>query len=117
MLRYLGGTCVCFSATVSTLTASSMPIFTKDLTSKRRHRAQVLSAEYPNGIDVIYEAVGGDMFQAAVDAVAVQGRLLIIGMMSQYGEGWPLADHRGLPEKLLKKGATLQGARTCVQHL
>jgi len=72
---------------------------------------QVLKAEYKRGVDVVYEAVGGDMFKVAVDALATQGRVLVIGMMSQYGDGWPTAQHPGLPEKLLKKSATLQGAR------
>jgi NADPH-dependent curcumin reductase CurA len=71
---------------------------------------QVLKAEYRRGIDVIYESVGGDMFKVAIDALADKGCLLIIGMMSQYGEGWPLSAHPGLPEKLLKKSATLKGA-------
>lgn len=61
-------------------------------------------------MDLVYEAVGGDMFKVAVDAVATKGRVLVIGMMSQYGAGWPTAQHPGLPEKLLKKSATLQGA-------
>ena len=30
-------------------------------------------------------------------------------MMSQYGEGWPPSQFRGLPEKLLRKSATLAG--------
>eukprot|EP00967_Tisochrysis_lutea_P036270 scaffold43638_cov22-Tisochrysis_lutea.AAC.1 len=44
----------------------------------------VLKAEYPRGIDVVYESVGGDMFSAAVAALAPRGRLIIIGMMSAY---------------------------------
>ena len=30
-------------------------------------------------------------------------------MMSAYGAGWPLSAHKGLPEKLLWKSATLAG--------
>lgn len=69
----------------------------------------MLKTEYPKGVDVIYESVGGDMFKAAVDALAFKGRLMIIGMMSQYGDGWKVDSHPGLPEKLLKKSATLLG--------
>lgn len=71
---------------------------------------QVLRKEYRKGVDVVYESVGGGMFKVAVDALAQRGRLLVIGMMSQYGKGWPLDDHPGLPEKLLKKSASLIGA-------
>jgi hypothetical protein len=44
----------------------------------------VLKAEYPKGVDVVYESVGGEMFQNAVNSLAPKGRLVIIGMMSQY---------------------------------
>lgn len=59
----------------------------------------------------MYEGVGGEMFKVAVNALAQRGRLLVIGMMSQYAKGWPLDDHPGLPEKLLKKSASLIGER------
>ena len=58
---------------------------------------------------MVYESVGGQMFKAAVDALAFKGRLVVIGMMSQYGDGWPVDAHPGLPEKLLKKSAALIG--------
>jgi NADPH-dependent curcumin reductase CurA len=41
----------------------------------------VLRAEYPRGVDVVYEGVGGAMFEAAVENLADRGRLLVIGMM------------------------------------
>ena len=44
----------------------------------------VLSAEYPRGIDVVYEGVGGDMLVTAMNALAEGGRLLIIGYISGY---------------------------------
>lgn len=75
-----------------------------------KHALQVLRREYAKGVDVVYESVGGDMFKTAVDALAMRGRLLVIGMMSQYGDGWPVDNHPGLPEKLLKKSASLIGA-------
>jgi hypothetical protein len=43
----------------------------------------VLRKEYPKGVDLVYESVGGDMFRTAVGALADKGRLVIIGMMSQ----------------------------------
>lgn len=45
---------------------------------------EVLKAEYPKGVDVVYEGVGGDMFVASLNALAPRGRLLVIGMMSAY---------------------------------
>ena len=40
------------------------------------------------GIDVIWESVGGDMFRTCTKALGQGGRLIIIGMMSQYADGW-----------------------------
>lgn len=69
----------------------------------------VLKAEFASGVDVIYESVGGDMFDVAVDALAPRGVLIIIGMMSAYAAGWPLSQHEGLAEKLLWKSAAVAG--------
>eukprot|EP00892_Ulva_mutabilis_P010540 jgi/Ulvmu1/7859/UM004_0090.1 len=76
---------------------------------KTENLKKVLQTEYSEGVHVVYEGVGGEMFKVAVGALAQRGRLLIIGMMSQYGKGWPLEDHPGLPEQLLKKSASLIG--------
>jgi NADPH-dependent curcumin reductase CurA len=40
------------------------------------------------GIDIIYESVGGDMLKICLGALAKKGRLIVIGMMSQYSSGW-----------------------------
>lgn len=55
------------------------------------------------------ESVGGSMFEIAVNALAKKGRVVIIGMMSQYSSGWKPSENTGLPEKLLWKSATLSG--------
>lgn len=69
----------------------------------------MLKNEYPKGIDIIYESVGGDMFKTCLGALGRKGRLVIIGMMSQYGAGWPQTALKGLPEMLLYKSASLNG--------
>ncbi|PSC71056.1 zinc-binding alcohol dehydrogenase domain-containing 2 [Micractinium conductrix] len=69
----------------------------------------VLKAEFPKGVDVVYESVGGDMFDVCVDALAPRGHLIIIGAMSQYAGGWEARAYPGIAEKLLWKSATLQG--------
>ncbi|EFN55092.1 hypothetical protein CHLNCDRAFT_134990 [Chlorella variabilis] len=70
---------------------------------------EVLKREYPQGVDLVWESVGGEMFDACVDALAPRGRLLTIGHMSQYADGWAKRPYPGLAEKLLWKSATLQG--------
>uniref|UniRef100_A0A6N2L430 Enoyl reductase (ER) domain-containing protein n=1 Tax=Salix viminalis TaxID=40686 RepID=A0A6N2L430_SALVM len=71
----------------------------------------VLKKEFPKGIDIIYESVGGDMFDLCLNALAMHGRLIVIGMISQYqGEhGWTPANYTGLCEKILAKSQTVAG--------
>ncbi|CAK0737375.1 hypothetical protein CVIRNUC_000902 [Coccomyxa viridis] len=71
---------------------------------------EVLRKEYPKGIDVIWESVGGDMFRTCTKALGQGGRLIVIGMMSQYADGWGASEVApGLPELLLWKSATVVG--------
>ena len=37
---------------------------------------QVLKKEFPKGMDLIYESVGGEMFEQCVKSLAVHGELL-----------------------------------------
>ncbi|KAE9597258.1 putative 15-hydroxyprostaglandin dehydrogenase (NAD(+)) [Lupinus albus] len=71
----------------------------------------VLMKEFPKGIDVIYESVGGDMLNLCLNALAVHGRLIVIGMISQYqgDSGWTPSKYPGLLEKLLAKSQTVAG--------
>ncbi|XP_031394131.1 probable quinone oxidoreductase [Punica granatum] len=85
----------------------------------------VLKKEFPKGIDIIYESVGGQMLDMCLNSLAIHGRLIIIGMISQYqGEqGWKPATYPGLCEKLLAKSQTVSGffliqyAQLWQQHL
>ena len=45
-------------------------------------------SRFLQGIDLIWESVGGDMFTTCTRALAQGGRLIVIGMMSQYSDGW-----------------------------
>lgn len=71
----------------------------------------VLKKEFPKGVDIIYESVGGKMFDLCLNALAVYGRLVVIGMISQYqGEhGWQPSNYTGLCEKILAKSQTVVG--------
>ncbi|KAL3843924.1 hypothetical protein ACJIZ3_001327 [Penstemon smallii] len=71
----------------------------------------VLKDEFPKGVDIIYESVGGEMFDLCLNALATYGRLVVIGMISQYqGEhGWKPRHYTGLCEKILAKSQTVVG--------
>ncbi|BBN17225.1 prostaglandin reductase 3 [Marchantia polymorpha subsp. ruderalis] len=78
---------------------------------KKESIKAVLKKEFPNGIDLIYESVGGEMFTTCLNALARRGRLIVIGMISQYqGEnGWQPGNYPGLAEKILAKSQSVVG--------
>ncbi|KAM5304111.1 prostaglandin reductase 3 [Glossophaga mutica] len=71
----------------------------------------VLAQEYPGGVDVVYESVGGAMFDVAVNALAIQGRLIVIGFVSGYQTptGLSPVKTKALPASLLRKSASVRG--------
>ncbi|XP_022763361.1 uncharacterized protein LOC111308929 isoform X4 [Durio zibethinus] len=75
----------------------------------------VLKKEFPKGVDIIYESVGGNMFDLCLNALAIQGRLIVIGMISQYQgkHGWKPSNYPGLVEKLLSKSQTVKSQHGC----
>uniref|UniRef100_A0A8D0B9B5 15-oxoprostaglandin 13-reductase n=1 Tax=Salvator merianae TaxID=96440 RepID=A0A8D0B9B5_SALMN len=78
---------------------------------KTEKLAAVLMKNYPKGVDVVYESVGGKMFDLAVNSLATKGRLIIIGLISGYQShsGFQSGHLEMLPAKLLKKSASVQG--------
>lgn len=69
---------------------------------------EVLKAEYPKGVDIVFEGVGGEMFDTCVRALAVKGRLLVIGAISEYeGHAQKVEDIRIL-HRLMPKSASIR---------
>ncbi|XP_039001824.1 probable quinone oxidoreductase [Hibiscus syriacus] len=67
--------------------------------------------EFPKGLDIVYECVGGNIFDLCLNALGIRGRLIVIGMISQYQgkHGWMPLNYPGLVEKLLVKSQTVAG--------
>ncbi|XP_077382909.1 prostaglandin reductase 3-like [Festucalex cinctus] len=78
---------------------------------KAEDLAQTLKTEYPKGIDVVYESVGGSTLELAVNCLAKKGRLIVIGFISGYQSASGIPQFRGttLPVKLLQKSASIRG--------
>jgi len=83
---------------------------------KKENLYQVLKKEYPKGIDVVFECVGGEFFDIALNNLAIKGRLIVIGFISGYKDqsGWTensSAPKKGapLPVKLLAKSTSVRG--------
>ena len=69
-----------------------------------------MRGEYRDGIDLIYESVGGKLFDTCVANLAQHGRLLVIGFVSQYTSG--RVEKVSAPRvygHLLSKSASLRG--------
>ena len=69
---------------------------------------RVLRDEYPDGINLIYESVGGTLFDTCVRSLAVRGRLIIIGFISEYVEGPQPVRQPRIYTPLLMKSASLR---------
>ncbi|KAF8062034.1 Zadh2 [Scenedesmus sp. PABB004] len=72
----------------------------------------VLAAEYPAGVDVVYEGVGGALRAAIMPALAPGARVLQVGYISEYphtGRDAAAAVEEGLPlSEVFWKGRTLE---------
>lgn len=69
----------------------------------------VLQSEYPSGVNLVYEGVGGELFDTCVDALARYGRLLSIGYVSEYKTGAKKVSSERIYTKLLPKSASIRG--------
>jgi NADPH-dependent curcumin reductase CurA len=78
---------------------------------KREDFAAVLAAEYPQGIDLVCENVGKKMFDVAVKNLAIFGRVVCIGAVSEYEKGmaWESVDQVRIYHSLLAKSAVIRG--------
>ena len=60
-------------------------------------------------IDLAYESVGRAMFDAALAALGVHGRLLVIGYVSEYIDGLESVDRPRVYARLLQTSASIRG--------
>ncbi len=75
---------------------------------RKENVAEVLRAEYPRGINLIYESVGREMFDVCVDNLAIHGRLVLIGYISEYLSTPEAVTAPRLYFKLLGKSASVR---------
>lgn len=68
----------------------------------------VLKKEYPNGVNLVFECVGKEMFDICVDNLAVRGRLVVVGFISEYANNLDVYQPR-IYGKLLWKAASIRG--------
>jgi hypothetical protein len=76
---------------------------------KRENLDAVLKDEYPRGVDLVYESVGRAMFDTCLDNLAIRGRLVIIGYITEYLSTPEIVNNPRIYFKLLGKSASLRG--------
>jgi len=73
---------------------------------------EVLKLNYPRGIDVVYESIGGKIFETCLNRLAIGGRMLVIGYINSYHSPAGIdRAHRDstMVTKLMLKSATVSG--------
>lgn len=68
----------------------------------------VLRETAPRGLDLVYESVGREMFDTAVRALGVHGRLVSIGYVSEYVDGVESVTEPRVYAHLLQKSASVR---------
>lgn len=78
---------------------------------KSENVASVIKKKIPEGVDVVYESIGGEMFDISVNCLATKGHLIIIGFISGYqtSNGILPVKAGALPAVLLRKSASIHG--------
>jgi len=71
--------------------------------------AKAIKEAAPNGIDVYFENVGGDLFEIVIDQLNVYGRVVCCGSISSYNDIEAKPGPRQLILNLVRKRATIQG--------
>jgi NADPH-dependent curcumin reductase CurA len=57
----------------------------------------------PDGINVFYDNVGGDILEAAIDHIAEQGRIVLCGQISSYNDADPKPGPRNLKNIITRR--------------
>ena len=76
---------------------------------RREDLRAVLAAEYPRGLDIAYDSVGGEIFDAFLDHLAMRGRLVISGHTSDFDKAVENVAQPRIYRKLYWKSASVRG--------
>lgn len=70
---------------------------------------KVLKQEYPNGVNLIFDCVGKKIFDTCVENLAVKGRLIVVGFISEYGNEFESVTQPRIYHQLFWKAASVRG--------
>ncbi|XP_005100067.1 prostaglandin reductase-3-like [Aplysia californica] len=81
---------------------------------KKESFREVITKEYSNKLDVVYECVGKEMFDVSLQNLAIKGRLIVIGAISGYKDAEGANASELIPKvpvgmEIVQKSASVRG--------
>ena len=70
---------------------------------------RVLKTEYPNGINLVFDCVGKQVFDTCVENLAMRGRLVVVGFIAEYGQSVEEITQPRIYHQLFWKAASVRG--------
>ncbi|MFM6155025.1 MAG: zinc-binding dehydrogenase, partial [Sphaerospermopsis kisseleviana] len=70
---------------------------------------EVLKKEYPQGIDLIFDCVGKQIFDTCLENLAVRGRLVVVGFIAEYGKIIEQITQSRIYHQIFWKAASVRG--------
>lgn len=72
--------------------------------------SDTLTKLYPEGVDVVWETIGGETMAMLIDHLAIHGRMVVAGGTSGYkGEGYPSSNLEDMPLKVKNRSLSING--------
>lgn len=78
--------------------------FDEAINYRTQNVGRAIAQTCPDGVDVFFDNVGGDILEAAIGNLALHGRIVLCGAISQYNEAVPSSGPRNLAMLISKRG-------------
>jgi hypothetical protein len=69
----------------------------------------VLQQEYSNGINLVFDCIGKQVFDTCINHLAIRGRLVVVGFISEYANDLESVTQPRIYQKLFWKSASVRG--------
>jgi NADPH-dependent curcumin reductase CurA len=76
---------------------------------RRENLSSVLKSEYPDGINLVFDCVGKEVFDTCVANLAMRGRLIVVGFISEYSNSVEEIVQKRIYHQLFWKAASVRG--------
>ena len=70
---------------------------------------RVLQQEYPQGIDLVFDCVGKQVFDSCLKNLAIRGRLIVVGYIAEYGKELEKIIQPRIYQQIFWKAASVRG--------